>query len=145
MRQLNRAKGKPHVKMGWPFENAETSEIHKDSELRNVDLAFIHEFGSAKVPERSFLRSTFDEKRSSMIKFTKEVQAGVFRGQLTIKSALQLLGEKMILDTKNKIRSGIAPPLAASTIRRRKGKKGNETPLIDTAQLINSITTEVNE
>lgn len=142
MRVLNQAvRRKPHVRVG--IRDDGTGGSRADSDLRNVDLAFIHEFGTAKIPERSHFRAAFDENRDKLSRLTKKLQAQVFKGNMTMKQALAIIGEQQIINIKKKIRSGIPPPLSPVTIARRKGKKGKATPLIDTGEYINSITAEV--
>ena len=55
---------------------------------------------------------------------------------MTLPRALGLLGARMSADMKMTIKNRIPPPLQPETIRR----KGSDVPLIDTGQLINSIT-----
>ena len=67
---------------------------------------------------------------------------------MDVRRALGILGAKAQADIQARIRAGIAPPLAASTLRRklaltRKGAKGEPKPLIDTGQLVASITYRV--
>ncbi|MDF7681191.1 hypothetical protein PT300_11600 [Enterobacteriaceae bacterium ESL0689] len=51
------------------------------------------------------------------------------------------MGEKLAGEVKRKIQSGIAPPLDPKTIAR----KGSSRPLIDTGNLLQSITYEVRD
>lgn len=87
------------------------------------------------IPERSFMRSTFDEK-------TKEISADfaakydlMKQGKMTAFKALSLVGLKHESDIKAKISSNIAPANAASTIR----KKGSSKTLIDTGAMLASV------
>lgn len=105
--------------------------------LTNPEIAMVHEFGSpvANIPERSFLRSTMDTNRA---KYTKEIQriaTKIFDGK-TAYAAMNLLGMRAANDVKNTIRAHVPPPLQPETVAR----KGSSTPLIDTGQVINSIT-----
>lgn len=107
--------------------------------ITNADAGFFNEFGTSRIPERSFLRSTFD-KGSKVYKDTsKEAAAFVVRTGASLDKALAILGLKVSSDVKEAIRSRIDPPNAPSTI----AKKGSSTPLIDTGQLLNSIDFEV--
>ena len=107
----------------------------KNGDLTNAQLAIIHEFGTARTPSRSFLRSTFDEKNKEWRKFIEAMSKRVFEGDMDELQVLGLLGEKAVADIREKIRSGIAPTLKASTIKR----KGSSKPLIDSGRLLNSI------
>lgn len=106
----------------------------------NVELAVIHEFGLG-VPERSFLRSTFDRLKDKWGKFSARVMKLVAAGKLPLEDGLALIGERVKADVKRAITSGagIGPPLAQATIDR----KGSSRPLVDTARLLGSIDYEV--
>jgi len=110
------------------------------------------------IPERSYLRSTFEEKRSSYVEALKKMLAKVYEGKLSIAQVLGVLGLKMVADVKGKIRSGIAPPNAPATLRRklkagkwnekdnaaRGAEAGSPVALINTGQnLLNRITHRV--
>lgn len=113
--------------------------VHEDAgprgeEIGNVQLALIHEFGAARIPERSFERRTFDANLEDYVKMfavgADDVMDGASPGAVVGK-----IGEKSVADTVETIREGIPPPNAASTVAR----KGSSTPLIDTGQLVQSI------
>ena len=102
-----------------------------------LEVAIIHEFGAGPVPARSFIRATLDEKRAEILKLQVALAQQVLLGKLTPEQALGQLGAKVASMCQARIVAGIAPPLAASTLRR----KGNKiTPLILTGQLKSSIT-----
>jgi hypothetical protein len=101
----------------------------------NIELGFIHEFGAGKIPERSFLRSTINEKGA---KYTPELDKiatrSVMRKRFNI-ADLAALGKKAVADVQAKIMSNIPPPLAAETV----ANKGHDLALIDTRQMFESI------
>lgn len=115
---------------------------HKGSNLTTVALATIHEFGTNRIPQRSFIRSTADEnkqkyeKRLSLIykKLTKNPKLFNAHGEM-LKT-----GEAVRRDVIKKIKSNIPPPIKEET---RKRKKGEGVALIDTGQLIGSISSVV--
>lgn len=115
----------------------------RGSGLTNAGLAAIHEFGSPSrsIPERSFLRSTFDEKVKGYEKELDRIAGAQIDGA-QLSGEMRLLGEQYRADVIDKIRSGIPPPLADATVAR---KGGETTPLIDTGQLLNSISVVVKE
>lgn len=108
--------------------------------IDNVELAVVHEFGLG-VPERSFLRATFDRMKDKWARFASRVMRQVSRGRLTLEDGLAIIGERVKADVKKAITSGagIPPPLAPATIAR----KGSSRPLVDTARLLGSIDYEV--
>jgi hypothetical protein len=114
-----------------------------DGGISTVGLAIIHEFGTETIPERSFIRSTYDAHRAEYMAMLKKLVAAVVstKPKMTEKEALGILGAKIASDMKAKITEGegIPPPLSPETIRR----KGSSRPLVDTGQLLNSITWEV--
>lgn len=138
--EYSKLKKKPHVKVGL----LSSGEKHKQADgLNVVTLASYHEFGSKdkrKLPERSFLRSTFDEKNKNWHQMTNSLKDKIHQGSMTVEKSLDVMGMKLENDVKMKIRNRIPPKLKASTIERKtiQGKKG-DIPLIDTGQLINSI------
>lgn len=109
-------------------------------DLTVAEIAAIHEFGTQdrSVPERSFLRSTFDEKREELAKMGKALLLRVLDGKLTVRQALEAMGMKLAAETKKKITAGagIPPPLRPSTV----AAKGSDRPLVDTGRLLNAIT-----
>lgn len=105
--------------------------------LSLLEVAIIHEFGAGPVPARSFIRATLDEKRAEILKLQVALAQQVLLGKLTPEQALAQLGAKVAAMCQARIVAGIAPPLAESTLRRKKGKT---TPLILTGQLRSSIT-----
>lgn len=115
-----------------------------DKATGNVFLAAIHEFGSPErgIPERSFLRSTADANQFKYLELLKKGHERVLEGQMDTKRALGLVGEIGVADVKARITSqqGFAP-LAESTIK----AKGSSKALIDTGQLLNSVTCRVVE
>lgn len=113
---------------------------HEDGQpMSNADLALVHEFGADRVPERSFIRAAFDANRERYIEQFKTLIGAVYDRKLTLRRALGLLGQQASSDMRNKIRAGIPPPNAEATIAR----KGSSKPLIDSGQLINSVSYEV--
>ena len=107
-----------------------------------LEIAIIHEFGGGHVPARSFIRATMDERRDDIAKLQVAVARQVLAGALTAEQGLAQIGAKVASWVQARIVAGIAPPLAASTLRqkRRLSGKGKETPLVLTGQLKSSIT-----
>lgn len=108
--------------------------------ITTVELAVVHEFGvPGHTPERSFVRSAFATHRQDYKSALKVELKRLYRGDTSVKAALQKLGASMQADIKNGIRARIPPPLSPTTVAR----KGSDVPLIDTGQLINSVHFEV--
>jgi hypothetical protein len=109
----------------------------EDAALTNAELALIHEFGLG-VPERSFLRAAFDKNHPKYLEHLQKLVRAVYGGKMTIERALGLVSQEAASDMRNLIRTGagVPPPNSPATIAR----KGSSRPLVDTGQLINSIT-----
>ncbi len=104
-----------------------------------VALAATHEFGSPTrgIPERSFIRRTFQLKEKELATLTRKLAKAVLLGKMTEQKALDILGtwgaseiKKTIADNK------VTPPTSDATNER----KGSDTTLEDTGRLMNSIT-----
>lgn len=133
----------PHAKVGILASKGGGSP-HGNSGTTIAEIAAFHEFGTRAVPERSFIRRTFREKRREFrqmaAKLTRGVLQGTTRGGMSLKRALELLGSWGAAEVKKTITiDGVPPPLASTTV----AKKGSSRALVDTGQLLNSITHEV--
>ena len=144
-REFERMETKPPmVKVGILGDS--TKNQRADGTLSNVEIGTIHEYGAAGMPERSFLRSTMEENQA---KYRKMMALGlrqmfVLRGvelKAGAERLMDLVGMRAAADVKKKITDGIPPPNAPSTI----AAKGSSTPLVDTGQLLNSISWAVVE
>ncbi|QDQ03517.1 hypothetical protein FOH38_23440 [Lysinibacillus fusiformis] len=110
-------------------------------------IAGVHEFGitirkergSIVIPERSFLRSTFDEKSDKWVKFMKKQLEHVLQGRMDAKTLCERLGAKMVGDIQVKLTELNDPSNASSTI----AQKGSSNPLIDSGGLRMRITYKV--
>lgn len=116
-----------------------------DSEY--VMIARVHEFGitirkgegSIVIPERSFLRSTFDEKQDEWVKFVKKQMEHLLNLRINARTLCERLGAKMVADIQEKITNLDTPPNAPATI----AQKGSSNPLIDSGGLRMRITYKV--
>jgi hypothetical protein len=92
-----------------------------------------------KIPQRSFLRTSFDANRLEYERILEQQTGRVIDGNQTARNAIAVVGEKALADVVNRINAGIPPPLKPATIAR----KGSSKPLIDTGQLKQSIKVKV--
>ena len=119
---------------------------HKGSPGLTVrEVGTFHELGLG-VPRRSFIRDWYDPNVARIRARAGRVSELVVSGQRTTKVAASLLGLWAQGEIQERITQGIAPPLAVSTILRRKHaptREGKTIALIDTGQLRSSITFEV--
>lgn len=114
----------------------------RDDGGSNVNIATYHEFGTDTIPARSFIRSTVDTNRAKYEKALVAAEVAALKnpqkGNVAVKSALFVLGEKVVADIQNRIDSNIPPPLAPATVV----AKGDDLALVDTGELrgaINSV------
>lgn len=87
------------------------------------------------IPERSFMRSSFDENLGAIQQDIYKQHDLVVRGKKGIRQALATIGVLHQRRIKAKISSNIAPANAPSTKRQKKSSK----TLIDTGAMRNSI------
>lgn len=111
----------------------------KGGSIRNTDqplavIAAIHEFGLGDMPQRSFLRSAYDENLPVIDKMIQHVANGAVFG-LGTNAALNQLGNVVQGMVQRKIVDGPFVPNSPATIKRKKSSK----PLIDTGHLRQSI------
>lgn len=145
LKKIDKAKGKSYTKVGLPLENEPVKIPGKKgskSQLDLVRIGAVHEFGAPNrgIPERSFLRSTVDDKRNDIDIFLKKNYERYTQNQISLKRALGEIGEYLTNQVQLKIKNRIPPELAEETKRRKtvNGKVG-DVPLIDTGQMIQSI------
>lgn len=143
--ELQKAAKKPYVKVGFIGDSGGAE--HKDSVLTVAGVAAIHEYGAPErnIPERSFIRGTIEAHSSEVQGFIDHQNKSVLLQKIDVKEALGRLGLFITALIKNRIvKEHVPPPLKESTIKAktRAGKTG-EVPLVDTAQMLNSIRHQV--
>lgn len=126
---------------------------HDGSSETVAQIAATHEFGAGRIPERSFLRKTFDDKEGAIYGLASDAIDEMIAGRLEAEGVGEKLGLEVTGMVKRTIQDGIDPPLSPQTIAIRDAKAkhgggllshaGAHTPLIDSGQLISSITHEV--
>lgn len=116
-----------------------------------LEIAAANEFGTKTIPERSFLRSTVRKNQSKYKKLGLLLVENLLKKttEEEYKKELGKLGLIAQSDVQETIRKLKDPPNALST-QLKKGRslgKGStvDNPLIDTGQLIQSITFVVND
>lgn len=128
-----------HVVVGVPMG---TKARDDGDPATMAEVAFYNEFGTDDIPERSFLRSTIDENNQKYARLYEKLMGAVLENRTTVKKAMGQLAAKAKADVQAKIRSNIPPPNASSTLEKKKPKTKT---LIDSGQLLQSITYEVRD
>lgn len=93
------------------------------------------------IPERSFLRSTFDQNEKKWFSFAKKQLEKIMTGEISAKEACDRLGARMQSDVQKTIRNVRTPPNAPSTV----ASKGSSNPLIDSGRMRQSIIWKVED
>jgi hypothetical protein len=123
------------VKVGLP------DVAHQDSNLTIAEIGMIHEFGAprANIPERPFLIPAIIQGAGEITELQQQYMRRVQLGTATKAYALSKLGELGVRLVQQNIRHGYFKALKPATIRR----KGSSKPLIDSQQMIRSVTYEL--
>lgn len=116
--------------------------VQEDTKRSNLDgvtdmvvVAAAHEFGTATIDERSFIRSTRDANAKEIDRLIAAEAKAILEGRKTKEESLNGLGLWLVGKIQDRIHSNIPPPLAESTIRR----KQSSVALIDSGQLVQGI------
>jgi hypothetical protein len=103
--------------------------------LNIAQYAAQNEFGTREIPERSFMRTAFDENIQLISSFlTKEIGL-VIDQKKTLDQALKLTGQLITGLIQKKIRQIVFPPNSPRTI----AEKGSSKPLIDFGSMIQAV------
>lgn len=109
--------GGAHVKVGV-LDDGKGGEDHGG--LTTAQLAAVHEFGSADghIPERSFIRSTFDKNKKTYTENLRKLLVAVVNGQISVSRMFNVMGAVISTDIKKHVTTGapIPPPNAPSTV-----------------------------
>lgn len=102
-----------------------------------VTVARANEYGTKRIPQRSFLRSTVDENKEQIDRRIVAEMKAVVDDRKDFLAALTALGVYAVALVKRKISRSRewATPLAWSTVKR----KGSTQPLVDTGQMRNKV------
>lgn len=101
-----------------------------------VDVASIHEFGLGNHPERSFIRAWADQDKSKHEDAERRLAESIVQGHNTVDSGLEKLGLLLAAEAQKFIQDGRVTPATVKA-------GGGNTTLIDTGQLVSSISHEV--
>lgn len=93
--------------------------------------------GSTKMPERSYLRSSFDEKIDKIMSSAKVVVKRATSPAGDVGTSLSLFGSQVVDLVKDKIEAGGSPYVANA--KRTIAKKGFNRPLIESGDMKKSV------
>ena len=118
-------------------KDTKTASISKFIKRKRANFVMQHNVGPStiEIPERPFLRSTFDEKHKEWEQKAAKQLDMVASGRKDAIGMLNTLGNVVEGDVKRKIASGPFTPNAPSTVRQKKSAK----PLIDSGRMRSSV------
>lgn len=121
-------------------EGAKTPGMVKNNHKQKAGLnvaqyAAENEFGTTKIPQRSFMRTAFDQNLKLIEAFTTDAIDRVIDGTSKLDTAFNEVGQFMTGLIQKKIRQITFPPNSKATI----ALKGSSKPLIDFGTMIASV------
>lgn len=122
-------------------EQAKTTAQTKNGRTQKAgqsvaEYAAQNEFGTNKIPERSFMRTAFDENLDLIENATADQYGKIIDGDIALTQGLYVIGQIITGLIQTKIRAIIFPPNSPATI----AMKGSSKPLIDFGQMVKSVT-----
>jgi len=117
------------------------ADSQRDSgKVTNGELALIHEYGTETIPPRPFIGPVVNSNQQEYAKaLAKLVRANIETTEHPDK-AYELIGQKAVGDIRGFVMGwNMLQPLAPATI----AAKGSSKPLIDSSQMIRSISYKV--
>jgi len=111
-----------------------------------LTIAIANEFGvrtgkngNTVIPERSFIRSTYNKNIKKVARRFTQIAKSISNGNYNVNKKLKLIGLEQEAAIKQTIVDLRSPPNAPSTIK----AKGSSNPLIDTGEMRNKISSEL--
>lgn len=126
----------PCVKVGILSDSGTWAE---GGDANLVDIATFNEFGTSTIPERPFMRQTWERRIGKVVERFKQLAAKIFAVEMNTKDALVMVGDEYKGFIQSEITEGGWTPNAPSTIRQKKSSK----PLIDTGRMRGSVNFEL--
>lgn len=122
-------------------EQAKTTAQSKNGRTQKAgqsvaEYAAKNEFGDGNIPERSFMRTAFDENLDLIENATADQYGKIIDGDIALTQGLNVIGQIITGLIQTKIRAIIFPPNSPRTI----AMKGSSKPLIDFGQMVKSVT-----
>lgn len=129
-----------HVLVGILGDSSKNARHGEGGEATNAEIAAAHEFGTDHIDRRPFLAPAMDKGAKEIADLQADLIGRVLDGTMTPDQALGILGELGVVLIKAEITGAPHPPaLKPATIK----AKGSSRPLIDTGQMLNSVTYKI--
>ena len=130
-RDIPNISGPMRVKVGYPASETSSAIVMR---------AIWNHFGTSRgIPSRPFLRNAIRGNRNKYKRQLQIAAKSLVVGLSTTRDVLAKLGIQAVGDIQREITNLRTPPNAPSTIR----KKGSSNPLIDTGEMRQSTTYEI--
>lgn len=107
--------------------------------LHNMGLHLKASTTTITIPERSFLRSGFDENHKKVAKDSEPMVSAMLGGKMTVQAGAGAIGQQLADAIKKYARDLRSPANHPFTV----DQKGSSNPLVDTGSLIGAITFEI--
>lgn len=112
-----------------------------------ITRGIVNEFGTENagknknvtIPERSFVRSTYNKNYKKVAKDFTKIAKNISRGNYNVNAKLKEIGLKQELEIKKTINSLKIPSNALSTIK----NKGFDNPLIETGEMRDKVSSKL--
>ena len=96
--------------------------------------------GYVNIPERSFIRASYDTGQRELQEYVNTAIAKVIDGRKTAREAMEEIGLRAAQMTQNFMGGATIPP---QNTKFTLSRKGAQTPLIDSGRLVGSITYQI--
>lgn len=123
------------VLVGLVGARAEETHSMASDHSSVVEIGLHHEFGTERLPERSYIRKTLDDNAGKYRALVVELAALILEETMTPKEALDILGSTVAADMKQTILNILQPPVTPETEKRR----GSGPPLLVTREILGAI------
>ena len=123
------------IRLGWDEESGEEHGVSM------VELATVHELGTATVPARHPLLRAANAVSPQVERQLERLAAGALGRGAKLKEGVDKIARETEQAAREYLKGGpyLAPPLAPQTVE----AKGQARPLLDTGSLIDSLKAEV--
>jgi hypothetical protein len=125
MKAVQAARGDRYAKVGVLADTAKGGMHEEGADLTVAEIAAVLEFGTedGHIPERSFVRATFDEQREKLAEKARQFLVAVLFGKMTVDQALNAMGASLVDAIRKRVTDGdgVPPPNAPSTALAKAG------------------------
>ena len=130
------------AKVGW-FPSAQYPD--DEGGLHVAEAAIINELGApaANIPARPFIRPTIEREGKGWAEQLQKGARAVMRGAISADEVLHVVGRKAASDIQKTISEVRNPPLAPSTLAKRRAGGYTDQPLHRTGLMISTCTNTV--